>query len=135
MPFAARPWPVALPPRWWLAGAIVATAVAWFLILMPAQMVPPNHFRMEDKVDNALMFAGVAGLWRLAGISAERVLAAGLIMAAWSELFQLGLGPEWGRDCELGDAVADACGVLCALAAVPAGLGRLVLRERAHADA
>ena len=68
------------------SGALVATAVATFVILMPASMVPSSQFSNQDKVEHITATAILGCLWMLAVRRPFSVILAGVCFGIATEL-------------------------------------------------
>jgi VanZ family protein len=105
---------------WWAAGWILLVSVTWSC-LEPARYVPNLH--VSDKFEHAAAYFLMA-LW-FGGLLERRrypLLALGLlVLGAIIEVAQGLMG--WGRQMDFWDFVADAQGVVLAIALLYAGLG------------
>lgn len=89
---------------------MLATAVATFVILIPASMVPSSHFSNQDKVEHITAMAILGCLWMLAVRRPISVIIAGIGFGISTELLQ-----KWmalGRTCDPMDALADTVGTM-----------------------
>ena len=105
-------------------GAIAWTLLMLFVFWSPSLVHEPVVWWADEAVHSGSFF-GFAIAWRLARVSAARVALAGVALAITTELVQPLL--PWPRTAQIGDVVADACGVAIGLAVV-LGLARLRAR-------
>ena len=105
-PIPSARWRTALAWGW----CLVILVLCWFpRTRMPVVETGPGTIPNLDKVVHFAIFAVFGGLWRLAGLTPIRIVAAGSVLAIVSEMGQA--VPAVGRDPGLWDAVADIAGV------------------------
>lgn len=95
-----------------------------FVFWSPSPVREPVVWWADEAVHSGSFF-GFAIAWRLARVRASVVAVAGVALAITTELVQPLL--PWPRTAQIGDVVADACGVAIGLAVV-LGLARLRAR-------
>lgn len=98
-------------------GAIAWTLLMLFVFWSPSLVREPVVWWADEAVHSGSFF-GFAIAWRLARTRASRVAVAGVALAITTELVQPLL--PWPRTAQIGDVVADACGVALGLAVVAA---------------
>ena len=92
-------------------------ASAWTLAMLfafwsPVSLQQPSPWWADEAVHGGTFF-GFAIAWGLAGLRPRWIAACGLALAIVTELVQPLL--PWPRTAQLGDVVADACGVALGL--------------------
>jgi hypothetical protein len=118
-------------PLQWLARGF---AIAWTLAMLfvfwsPVSVDQPSPWWADEAVHGGSFF-GFAIAWGLAGLRPRWIAASGIALAIVTELVQPRL--PWPRTAQLGDVIADACGVAVGLVLVA---WRVRGRARPGADA
>ena len=88
----------------WL-GTILVVAACY----VPAPEVPGPDLPQADKLLHVVAFLGIGLAWRLAGLTARRVLLVGVMLILVTELGQAVL--PTGRSADVFDGLADALGL------------------------
>lgn len=130
----ARP-PSGMPHRLrtalpWLAA--LATAGAVVALLAPGSLAEPV-LAHQDKLGHIALFGALAVLWRLAGVSARRVVAAAAVLAVTTESLQALMA--LGRHGDPVDALVDVVGATLGALLVPQRVAEAPARVAAEPTA
>lgn len=106
-------------------AAIGWTAIVLTMLWAPSPPPPPIVIPYFDKYVHLAFFFGIGVAWRFAQMRRAWVLGAGVVLGAVTELVQGNL--PWPRSADALDVVADAVGLLLAVAAFWGG--HLILRR------
>jgi VanZ family protein len=111
---------------WWgtrTAGAIGWTVVVLVMLWSPPPPPPEIEIPYYDLYVHFVLFFGIGGAWRFAGLATRHTLAGGTLFAVVTELVQ-GVLP-WPRTPDVLDVAADVAGLV-----VATGVMALLVRAR-----